>query len=225
MFGSVASTTGRSFKLIDGTRIQVVGVAENGKYETLTEDPVAAAFLPILQFPASNTWLVVRSGADAERLAAAIKGKLRDLDPALPSFIETWENAMGLPLFPARMATAAARQTAGTRLGRGTIPRDSGQSRAGLHRVSGHAARSARPGRRRSGDVSPRPAGNVDSSATRVVARSADTAARRLTATCGESAPVLAVDRAGAPGAAIAAESTRADSTSFDRTPDSRASR
>jgi predicted permease len=107
MFGSVADAPGRYFKALDGTRIQVVGVVETGKYETLTEDAMPAVFLPILQFPASDTWLVVRSDALPEQLAATIKGKLRELDPGLPSFIETWDNAMGLPLFPARMATAA----------------------------------------------------------------------------------------------------------------------
>lgn len=99
---------GRYFKLLDGTRIQVVGVAQDGKYESLTEDPMPAAFLPILQSPESDTWLVVRSGGgDAQPLAAAIHGKLSELDPGLPSFIQTWDDAMGIPLFPARMATAA----------------------------------------------------------------------------------------------------------------------
>jgi hypothetical protein len=34
----------------DGTRIQVVAVAEDGKYGTLTEDQHAAVFLRILQW-------------------------------------------------------------------------------------------------------------------------------------------------------------------------------
>jgi ABC-type antimicrobial peptide transport system permease subunit len=107
MFGSGADAVGRYFKVLDGTRIQVVGVAQDGKYDRLTEDPMPAAFLPILQSPESDTWLVVRSGGDAQPLAAAIHGKLSELDPGLPSFIQTWEDALGLPLFPARMATAA----------------------------------------------------------------------------------------------------------------------
>ena len=37
----------------------------------------------------------------------AIKSKLSGLDPALPPLIQTWESSMALPLFPARMATAA----------------------------------------------------------------------------------------------------------------------
>ena len=107
IFGSVANATGRYFKFSDGTRLQVVGVAEDGKYDSLNEDPTAAAYLPILQSPTSDTWLVVRSDTNAAGLATAIKDKLRELDPALPSFIQTWETAMAAPLFPARMATAA----------------------------------------------------------------------------------------------------------------------
>jgi hypothetical protein len=34
---------------VDGTRVQVVGVAQDGKYGKLTEDPHAAMFLPILR--------------------------------------------------------------------------------------------------------------------------------------------------------------------------------
>ena len=51
MFGSPNDAIGRYFKMPDGTRIQVVGIAEDGKYGSLTEDPQMAMFLPILQSP------------------------------------------------------------------------------------------------------------------------------------------------------------------------------
>lgn len=107
LFGSANSAIDRYFKLRDGSRIRVVGIAEDGKYEHLTEDPTPAMFLPILQSPASDTWMVVRSSADAQGLAMAIKEKLKRLDSGLPSSIQTWNSAMALPQFPARMATAA----------------------------------------------------------------------------------------------------------------------
>jgi predicted permease len=107
MFGSAANAMGRFFKLQSGTRLQVVGVVEDGKYESLTEDPIAAMLLPILQWPASDTWLVVRSDRDLSPLAMSIRDRLRALDPGLLSFIQSWDDAMALPLFPARMATAA----------------------------------------------------------------------------------------------------------------------
>ena len=57
----------------DGTRIQVVGVAEDGKYCSLTEDPHAAMFLPILQWPSGAAWLVVRSSRDPRQLGSGRK--------------------------------------------------------------------------------------------------------------------------------------------------------
>jgi ABC-type antimicrobial peptide transport system permease subunit len=64
-------------------------------------------FLPILQSPSSETWLVVRSGGDPQQLAAAIRTKLHDLDPGLPSFIETWDEEMNGALFASRMAASS----------------------------------------------------------------------------------------------------------------------
>ncbi len=64
IFGSVTNAMGRYYKHADGTRIQVVGIVEDGKYSSLTEDPQPAMFLPILQSPSSQTSLVVRSNRD-----------------------------------------------------------------------------------------------------------------------------------------------------------------
>jgi predicted permease len=107
IFGSTSHAVGGSFKLRDGTRIQVVGVVEDGKYESLTEDPETALFLPILQAPMSETCLVVRSNRDPRQLAASIRTTLHDLDTGLPVLIETWNQQLNLPLFPARIATVA----------------------------------------------------------------------------------------------------------------------
>lgn len=104
LFGSMTSAVGGHFRLRDGTRIQVVGVVENGKYINLTEDPEPALFLPILQVPASETWLVVRSEREAEPLAAALRTTLSGLDAALPVYIRTWSKELNSALFPSRMA-------------------------------------------------------------------------------------------------------------------------
>ena len=106
LFGSITNAMGRHFKMPDGTRIQVVGVVEDGKYTAnLTEDPQPAMFLPILQLPSSDTWLVLRSNHNPQQLGAAIRTALRSLDPALPSFIQTWDEEMNGALFASRMAT------------------------------------------------------------------------------------------------------------------------
>jgi predicted permease len=107
LFGSTTNAIGRYFKLRDGTRVQVVAVVEQGKYEHLTEDPAASIFLPILQNPATSTWLVVHSKRDPMALGTAMRSRLRELDAGLPVYIQTREGEMDPILFGPRMATLA----------------------------------------------------------------------------------------------------------------------
>jgi predicted permease len=107
IFGSVSNAIGGYYKMPDGTRIQVVGVAEDGKYAKLTEDPQAAMFLPILQFPSSSAWLVVRSSRDPQQLGEAIRRTLHQLDAGLPVVIEMRLDEIGGNLFPAQVATVS----------------------------------------------------------------------------------------------------------------------
>src|ERR1035438_9732608 len=105
MFGSVTNAVGRYYKLQDGTRVQVVGVVEDGKYAVITEDQQPAMFRPFLQSPASQAYLVVRSHRDPQQLAAAMRSKLRALDSGLPVDTKTWTTLMAVVLFPSRVAT------------------------------------------------------------------------------------------------------------------------
>jgi predicted permease len=107
IFGSAARALGSYYKIADGTRIQVVGVVEQGKYDGLTEDPQPAMFFPLLQFPASGTTMVVRSDLDPEHLAGALRSTLRGLDSGLPVTIDTWERELDLAFLGPRLATQA----------------------------------------------------------------------------------------------------------------------
>jgi predicted permease len=107
IFGSVENALGNHYKLSDGTRIQVVGVAEQGKYNSLTEDPFPAMFLPILQSPSNATWLVVRSKLDPLQLGPAIRSTIHTLDGGLPVLIQTRPMAMDAILFGPHMATVS----------------------------------------------------------------------------------------------------------------------
>jgi predicted permease len=107
LFGSVSGALGRRFKLRDGARVEVVGVTEEGKYGSLTEDPTMAMFLPLLQSPASETWLVVRSKRDPKELAANLRAAMHALDPGLPVYIQTWDKQLDNAMFVARVATVA----------------------------------------------------------------------------------------------------------------------
>jgi predicted permease len=107
ILGSVPDAIGRYFKMRDGTRVRVVGLVEDGKYKNLTEDQQPAMFLPLLQSPASWTWLVVRSSRDPQELAVAMRSVLRDIDPGMVLEIRPWSTELGGILFPSRMATVS----------------------------------------------------------------------------------------------------------------------
>jgi len=107
VFGSVSKAIGGHFKYWGGTRAEVVGVVEDGKYRTLTEDQQPAMFFSFLQQPESGTWLLVRSRRDPEEIAKALDQRLHGLDAGLPFTLGTWNQEMGSALFAARVATVA----------------------------------------------------------------------------------------------------------------------
>jgi predicted permease len=107
MFGSVNNAVGGHYKMEDGTRVEVVGIVEDGKYFNLAEAPQAAMFLPILQFPSAQSWLVVRSDRAPQQQAAAIRSKIQELDAGLPVYIQPWSKEMDGALFASRVATVS----------------------------------------------------------------------------------------------------------------------
>jgi predicted permease len=111
LFGSADSAIGHLFKLRDGTRIEVVGIAEDGKYNSLTEEPQPAMFIPILQAPTAATTLVVRTGSGTDNaatlLGTAMRSAVRKVDPTMPVIIETRGNPLEMQLFGPRMATVS----------------------------------------------------------------------------------------------------------------------
>jgi predicted permease len=114
IFGAAESAIGGFYKLPDGARIQVVGLVDDGKYETLTEDPKLVMFLPILQSPSDQAILVVRAGGartsdDPSQLAAALRSTVRGLDAGLSVDVESWSSAIDhdFAFFPSRIAATA----------------------------------------------------------------------------------------------------------------------
>lgn len=107
VFGSVDKAIGGHFKFWGGQRAEVVGIVEDGKYQTLTEDRKPAMFFSFLQHPSSDTWIVVRSNRDPQEIAAALQHSMRSLDPALPLNITTWDRELDSALFAARVATVS----------------------------------------------------------------------------------------------------------------------
>ena len=111
LFGSVPNAMGKYFRLQDGTRVQIVGVVEDGKYLSLTEDQQPAMFLSSVRSPLSEAFVIVRThptpGRDAQQLAAAMRSKLREVDSGLPADIQSWNTLLEVVQFPSRVATMA----------------------------------------------------------------------------------------------------------------------
>ncbi len=106
MFGN-APVVGRHFLEGDKSSYEIVGVVEDGKYESLTEDPTPAMFFPLPQNREGNTTLIVRSLLPAEQVTPALNRILTGIDSSLPFTIQPWQDSLSLVLFPARVATAA----------------------------------------------------------------------------------------------------------------------
>jgi predicted permease len=107
LFGSTA-ILGKHFPLDPSKQAEIVGVVEDGRYETLTEDPEAAVFWPILQQPNTDTVIIVRSQRPAAEMVPALRRAIAGVDPKLPVFnAGTWADGLYMVLFPARAATIA----------------------------------------------------------------------------------------------------------------------
>lgn len=106
-FGSVNGALGHFLRLHDGTRVQIIGVVEDGKYLSLAETHEPALFLSAAQWPAASDYIVVRSTRNPLELGAAIRSRAQDVDKGLVPDVETWDSLLAVALFPARMASAA----------------------------------------------------------------------------------------------------------------------
>ena len=60
VFGSIEKALGGHFKFWGTERAEVVGVVEDGKYRSITEDQQPAMFFSYRQYPSSETFMVVR---------------------------------------------------------------------------------------------------------------------------------------------------------------------
>ena len=105
MFGNNPAL-GRQFMMGDKVPCEIVGVVENGKYDSLTEPPWPAVFFPLEQNPNSYTSLVLRSQLSTVEVMLELRRTLAQIDPTLPFVFHTWPDALALVLFPARVATA-----------------------------------------------------------------------------------------------------------------------
>jgi predicted permease len=107
LFGT-ADAVGRHYPTGSGRQNEIVGVVEDGKYSSLTEDPAPAVFFPIEQNSDSDLTLLVRSAPGAAEMIPAVRQAIANVDAGIPVFnLSTWPDALSLVTFPARAATIA----------------------------------------------------------------------------------------------------------------------
>ncbi len=104
----VASALGRRVGHdAEGPWMEIVGVARDGKYFSISEAPRPFMFTPMEQDYQSSAILVVRSEGDPRPLVGAAREEVRRLDAKLPVFdVKTMTEHMGISLFPTRVAAA-----------------------------------------------------------------------------------------------------------------------
>ncbi|MEP7342544.1 MAG: FtsX-like permease family protein, partial [Acidobacteriota bacterium] len=99
---------GKRFNFTTGKWIEIVGVAQNGKYSSLAEQPMPFVYLPLAQNYESKVTLIARGAGDPHLLLSAIRKDIHGLDENLPLYdARTMLEHMELPLAPARIAATA----------------------------------------------------------------------------------------------------------------------
>ncbi|HKW55991.1 MAG TPA: ABC transporter permease [Candidatus Acidoferrum sp.] len=80
--------------------MEVIGVVPTGKYRTLGEDPTPVVYLPQLR---ARRTLVARTSGDPAIALESIRHEIYAVDPKIAATdLETMQQYMSLPLFPAR---------------------------------------------------------------------------------------------------------------------------
>jgi len=108
-FWKDASALGKRFKLSASSNswIEVVGVVEDGKYFSLSEDASPYVYRNLRQTEGSYLTLAVRTTREPRSMIADLRREFQQLDAALTVYnIKTLVEHMDLPLFPARVAAA-----------------------------------------------------------------------------------------------------------------------
>ena len=106
---SIEDAIGRrfSFESGKGPFLQIVGVARDGKYFNIGEEPRSFAYTALTQTYSPNAAIIVRTAGDPTSMIGTLRGELQSLDPTLPIFgVKTMTEHMQLSLLPARTAAS-----------------------------------------------------------------------------------------------------------------------
>jgi len=93
----------------DSETVEIVGVAKNGKYFSLGENPAQMIYYSLTQMYSTSAALVARSEVDPASLISSVRGEVQKLDPSLPVYdVKTLKEHMRLALFPLHAGAVVA---------------------------------------------------------------------------------------------------------------------
>jgi predicted permease len=101
---------GKRFALgpAESPKMEIIGVAQDGKYTGLTENQWPFVYRPQWQNRVGATTMVVRTEADPQKMIALARGELRQLDPNMPvASARPLLDRLSLALLPARIVASA----------------------------------------------------------------------------------------------------------------------
>ncbi|HEX8143815.1 MAG TPA: ABC transporter permease [Pyrinomonadaceae bacterium] len=89
LYGSAENALGKRFRISQDTPLmEIIGIAKDGRYRTLYEDPLIFMFLPLYQHPRTSVTLLV-SAQSSSALASVVESARREiaqLDARLPIY-------------------------------------------------------------------------------------------------------------------------------------------
>ncbi len=86
-------------------QLEVVGVARDAKYRSLSEEPLTMVYIPYAQRPTANMVLFARYRDEQAAVTTSIRDIVSDLEPGLPVDANApYEDIMGIALLPNRAA-------------------------------------------------------------------------------------------------------------------------
>jgi ABC-type antimicrobial peptide transport system permease subunit len=90
-----------------GRTIEVVGVARDGKYSSITEAPRPFLYLPVQQFYRADTVLVVKTHGHPAEVVPRLHGAFQSLDANVPLFdVRTIAEHLEIAIFIQRMVAS-----------------------------------------------------------------------------------------------------------------------
>jgi predicted permease len=91
-----------------GDPIEIVGVVEAGKYQTINEEPQFATWRPLAQIHNNTSTLVARTGLPAEAALSMLRRSVVEIDPEITVFdAKPLAGYLDVPTTPLRLTTAA----------------------------------------------------------------------------------------------------------------------